>query len=184
MPRMPFIGVRISWDMLARKALLARLVESARSLAISSSRAACWRSLTSMVTVEISALISTSLTASPVVGGSRSATSCRRDCSARSRSASSACNCSVVFSRERRVCRNSSGADSISWCWASGVRARPTSETSSEERSSDLSHPFSGNQTISKPPKRLSTAISRPVLITCQRLAETPAPSKYRRRTP
>src|SRR5437588_712398 len=33
MPRMPFMGVRISWLMLARKSLLARLAASAASLA-------------------------------------------------------------------------------------------------------------------------------------------------------
>ena len=38
---MPFIGVRISWLMLARNSLLARLAASAASLA--SSRAACAR---------------------------------------------------------------------------------------------------------------------------------------------
>ena len=37
MPRMPFIGVRISWLMFARKRLLARLAASACSLAARSS---------------------------------------------------------------------------------------------------------------------------------------------------
>ena len=37
MPMMPFIGVRISWLMLARNSLLARLAASAASLAICSS---------------------------------------------------------------------------------------------------------------------------------------------------
>ena len=37
MPMMPFMGVRSSWLMLARKAVLARLAPSARSLAASSS---------------------------------------------------------------------------------------------------------------------------------------------------
>ena len=41
MPRMPFIGVRISWLMLARNSLLARLAASATSLAFSSS--SFWR---------------------------------------------------------------------------------------------------------------------------------------------
>ena len=35
MPTTPFIGVRISWDMLAKKSLLALLAASAISLALS-----------------------------------------------------------------------------------------------------------------------------------------------------
>ena len=45
MPSTPFIGVRISWLMLARNSLLARLAPSATSLAIRSSAEAtrsCW----------------------------------------------------------------------------------------------------------------------------------------------
>jgi hypothetical protein len=37
MPRMPFIGVRISWLIVARNSLFARLPASARSLALRSS---------------------------------------------------------------------------------------------------------------------------------------------------
>jgi hypothetical protein len=42
-PRMAFIGVRISWLMLARKALLARLASSAAALASSTARSASLR---------------------------------------------------------------------------------------------------------------------------------------------
>ena len=45
MPRMPFIGVRISWLMLARKSLLARLAASAASLAYASRRSVHFRSI-------------------------------------------------------------------------------------------------------------------------------------------
>ena len=47
MPMMAFKGVRISWLMLARKALLARLAASAASLAIRNASAACLRSVMS-----------------------------------------------------------------------------------------------------------------------------------------
>ena len=46
MPMMPFIGVRISWLMLARKSLLARVASSAASFALASS---CWASARSVV---------------------------------------------------------------------------------------------------------------------------------------
>ncbi|MNN16562.1 hypothetical protein D3C81_1297060 [compost metagenome] len=42
MPRMPFIGVRISWLMLARNSLFERLADSATSLASSSARSAAF----------------------------------------------------------------------------------------------------------------------------------------------
>ena len=45
MPRTPFSGVRISWLMVARKALLARLAASAASLACIRSRSACLRAV-------------------------------------------------------------------------------------------------------------------------------------------
>ena len=48
MPMMPFIGVRISWLMLARNSLLARVAASAASLARTSSRSACFRSVMSV----------------------------------------------------------------------------------------------------------------------------------------
>ncbi len=44
---MPFIGVRISWLMLARNSLLARLADSAASLAFSNSASACLRAVIS-----------------------------------------------------------------------------------------------------------------------------------------
>ena len=47
MPMMPFIGVRISWLMLARNSLLARLAASAASLARRSSSSARLRSVMS-----------------------------------------------------------------------------------------------------------------------------------------
>ena len=47
MPMTPFIGVRISWLMLARNSLLARLADSAASLAFCSSTSVCLRSATS-----------------------------------------------------------------------------------------------------------------------------------------
>ena len=47
-PMMPFMGVRISWLMLARNSLLARLADSAASLACSSSASACLRGVMSM----------------------------------------------------------------------------------------------------------------------------------------
>ena len=50
MPRMPFMGVRISWLMLARNSLLARLAASAASLARCSSASACFRAVTSSQT--------------------------------------------------------------------------------------------------------------------------------------
>ena len=43
MPMMPFIGVRISWLMLARNSLLAIVAASARCLATSSSLTSCFR---------------------------------------------------------------------------------------------------------------------------------------------
>ena len=49
-PRMPFMGVRISWLMLARKVLLARSAASARSLAWRSFSSLLLRSLTSRLT--------------------------------------------------------------------------------------------------------------------------------------
>ena len=47
MPMMPFIGVRISWLMLARNSLLARLACSAASFAFCSSSSARLRSVIS-----------------------------------------------------------------------------------------------------------------------------------------
>ena len=47
MPMMPFMGVRISWLMLARNSLLARLAASAASLACCNSPSACLRSVMS-----------------------------------------------------------------------------------------------------------------------------------------
>ena len=47
MPMMPFMGVRISWLMLARNSLLARLAASASSLACFSCASASFRSLMS-----------------------------------------------------------------------------------------------------------------------------------------
>ena len=46
-PKMPFIGVRISWLMVARNSLLARLPASAVSFADRSSSSACLRSVMS-----------------------------------------------------------------------------------------------------------------------------------------
>jgi hypothetical protein len=48
MPMMAFIGVRSSWLMLARKALLARLADSAASLAVIRSASATLRALMSL----------------------------------------------------------------------------------------------------------------------------------------
>ena len=53
MPRMPFIGVRISWLMLARNSLLARLAASAASFAFCSSACAFLRSVTSRETPKV-----------------------------------------------------------------------------------------------------------------------------------
>jgi hypothetical protein len=50
MPMMAFIGVRISWLMLARKALLARLAASAASLAWAS---AAWLRMRSVMSVTL-----------------------------------------------------------------------------------------------------------------------------------
>jgi hypothetical protein len=50
MPITPFIGVRISWLMLARKALFALVFDSAASRARSSSVSSCLRSLMSRTT--------------------------------------------------------------------------------------------------------------------------------------
>ena len=47
-PMTPFIGVRISWLMAARKSLLARLAASAASLACRCSSSACLRTVTSL----------------------------------------------------------------------------------------------------------------------------------------
>ena len=49
MPMTPFIGVRISWLMLARNSLLARLAASAASRACRSASSACLRSVMSMI---------------------------------------------------------------------------------------------------------------------------------------
>ena len=48
MPMMPFIGVRISWLILARNSLFMRLALSAASFACSSVRVACFWSLMSI----------------------------------------------------------------------------------------------------------------------------------------
>ena len=48
MPMMPFIGVRISWLMLARNSLLARLACSAASFAFCRSSSACLRAVMSV----------------------------------------------------------------------------------------------------------------------------------------
>ena len=50
MPMMPFIGVRISWLMLARNSLLARLAASAASLASRMAASACFSASTSVCT--------------------------------------------------------------------------------------------------------------------------------------
>ena len=51
MPMMPFIGVRISWLMLARNSLLARLAASAASLASRSSASLARSSLVRSMTL-------------------------------------------------------------------------------------------------------------------------------------
>ena len=51
MPMMPFIGVRISWLMLARNSLFARLASIARSRAVTSSSLLVWSSAVRASTV-------------------------------------------------------------------------------------------------------------------------------------
>ena len=53
MPMTPFIGVRISWLMLARNSLLARLAASAASLAARNCASALFRSVMSLTTPRI-----------------------------------------------------------------------------------------------------------------------------------
>ena len=50
MPMMPFMGVRISWLMLARNSLLVWVAASAASLAAMRSRSSCLNSVTSWLT--------------------------------------------------------------------------------------------------------------------------------------
>ncbi len=49
MPMTPFIGVRISWLMLARNSLLSRLLDSACTMAACSAMWARWRSVMSLL---------------------------------------------------------------------------------------------------------------------------------------
>jgi len=183
MPMMPFIGVRISWLMVARNWLFARLAASDASRACIIARRIASRSLTMREMVADSSAISPLLTgASPSCQWPRPESSSRRASSAFSRDASSSRKLPAVRLRSSKVGRNSSGTSAADSASISPFSVDCCSK--SRIRSRALSHRLSGNQISSRPPAKPAKASQAAETTSSQMAPAMLSTAKVSRRTP